>query len=226
MTVLLDSQMSNITIDQRSEPYYKQYHHCVIWWMPEGNMMRQLTHKSIDANIFWRNNYLQNWRGSFGRTTITERDQERLHEVCDMLLTIKNPFKKVVCNNTMWFYTNHPEDFAAVVACPGTKLIEHKQANISLPADCIMLNTPKHKFRTFFRERFLDDTQRELIKKYFNTRTGQFRAGPGFKQLLNGSRQWIASYYFVDHDDEKDALFINIACPQLVRKTLPIRARN
>jgi len=226
MTVLLDSQMSNITIDQRSEPYYKQYHHCVIWWMPEGNMMRQLTHKSIDAHIFWRNNSLQNWRGSFGRTTITERDQERLHEVCDMLLTIKNPFKKVVCNNTMWFYTNHPEDFAAVVACPGTKLIEHKQANISLPADCIMLNTPQHKFRTFFRERFLDDTQRELIKKYFNTRTGQFRAGPGFKQLLNGSRQWIASYYFVDHDDEKDALFINIACPQLVRKTLPIQARN
>jgi hypothetical protein len=143
-----------------------------------------------------------------------------------MLLAIKNPFKKVVCNNTMWFYTNHPEDFAAVVACPGTKLIEHKQANVSLPADCIMLNTPKNKFRTFFRERFLDDAQRELIKKYFNTRAGQFRAGPGFKQLLNGSRQWIASYYFVDHDDEKDALFINIACPQLVRKTLPIRARN
>jgi len=217
---------ATVITDQRSELYYKQYQHCLIWWIPEGNMMRQLTHKSIDTNIFWRNNYLQNWRGSFGRTTITERDQERLHEVCDMLLAIKNPFKKVVCNNTMWFYTNHPEDFAAVVACPGTKLIEHKQANISLPADCIMLNTPKHKFRTFFRERFLDDAQRELIKKYFNTRAGQFRAGPGFKQLLNGSRQWIASYYFVDHDDEKDALFINLACPQLVRKTLPIRARN
>ena len=217
---------ATVITDQRSELYYKQYQHCLIWWIPEGNMMRQLTHKSIDTNIFWRNNYLQNWRGSFGRTTITERDQERLHEVCDILLAIKNPFKKVVCNNTMWFYTNHPEDFAAVVECPGTKLIEHKQANVSLPADCIMLNTPKHKFRTFFRERFLDDAQRELIKKYFNTRAGQFRAGPGFKQLLNGSRQWIASYYFVDHDDEKDALFINIACPQLVRKTLPIRARN
>jgi len=217
---------ATVITDQRSELYYKQYQHCLIWWIPEGNMMRQLTHKSIDTNIFWRNNYLQNWRGSFGRTTITERDQERLHEVCDMLLAIKNPFKKVVCNNTMWFYTNHPEDFAAVVACLGTKLIEHKQANVSLPADCIMLNTPKNKFRTFFRERFLDDAQRELIKKYFNTRAGQFRAGPGFKQLLNGSRQWIASYYFVDHDDEKDALFINIACPQLVRKTLPIRARN
>ena len=217
---------ATVITDQRSEPYYKQYQHCLIWWIPEGNMMRQLTHKSIDTNIFWRNNYLQNWRGSFGRTTITERDQERLHKVCDMLLAINNPFKKVVCNNTMWLYTNHPEDFAAVVACPGTKLIEHKQANVSLPADCIMLNTPKHKFRTFFRERFLDDAQRELIKKYFNTRAGQFRAGPGFKQLLNGSRQWIASYYFVDHDDEKDALFINIACPQLVRKTLPIRARN
>ena len=84
---------ATVITDQRSELYYKQYQHCLIWWIPEGNMMRQLTHKSIDTNIFWRNNYLQNWRGSFGRTTITERDQERLHEVCDMLLAIKNPFK-------------------------------------------------------------------------------------------------------------------------------------
>jgi hypothetical protein len=216
----------NVTIDQRSEPYYKQYHHCLIWWIPEGNMMRQLNHKSIDTNIYWRNNYLQNWRGSFGRTTITERDRERLHEVCDLLLAIKNPFKKVVCNNTMWFYTNTPEDFTAVVAHPGTKLIEHKQADVCLPADCVVLNNPQHKFRTYFRERYLDATQRELIKKYFVARADQFRPSPGFKMLLNGHRLWIPSNYFVDHDDEKDAVFINIACPRLVRKTLPILARN
>ena len=228
MTALSDSPMFDITTitDQRSDLYYKQYQHCLIWWIPEGNMMRQLNHKSIDTNIFWRNNYLQNWRGSFGRTTITEHDQERLHQVCDLLLEIKNPFKKVVCNNTMWFYTNTPEDFETVMMQPGTKLIEHKQADVCLPADCVILNNPRHKFRTYFRERFLDDTQREVIKKYFNTRAGQYRPGPGFKQLLNGSRVWIASHYFVDHDDEKDAFFINLACPTLVRKTLPIRARN
>lgn len=228
MTALSDSQMFDVDVitDQRSEPYYKQYHHCLIWWVPEGNMMRQLSHKNIDSNINWRNTYLQNWRSDTGRLPISDRERNRLYDVCDLLLEIKNPFKKVVCNNTMWFYTNHPEDFAAVVACPGTKLIEHKQADVCLPADCVLLKEPKHKFRTYFRERFLDDSQREIIKKYFNARTDQFRPGPGFKQLLNGKRLWIPSNYFVDHDDEKDALFINIACPQLVRKTLPILARN
>jgi hypothetical protein len=141
-------------------------------------------------------------------------------------LAIKNPFKKVVCNNTMWFYTNTPEDFTAVVAHPGTKLIEHKQADVCLPADCVVLNNPQHKFRTYFRERYLDATQRELIKKYFVARADQFRPSPGFKMLLNGHRLWIPSNYFVDHDDENDAVFINIACPRLVRKTLPILARN
>jgi len=228
MTVLSDSQMFDIdiTIEQRSEPYYKQYYHCLIWWIPEGNMMRLVDHKSIDNNIYWRNTYLQNWRSSGTRTVISDRDQERLHQVCDLLLAIKNPFKKVVCNNTMWFYTNTPEDFEAVVACPGTKLVDHKQADVCLPADCVVLNNPQHKFRTYFRERYLDESQRELIKKYFITRADQFRPSPGFKMLLNGKRMWIPSNYFVDHNDEKDPLFINLACPQLVRKTLPIQARN
>ena len=188
--------------------------------------MRLVDHKSIDNNIYWRNTYLQNWRSSGTRTVISDRDQERLHEVCDFLLAIKNPFKKVVCNNTMWFYTNTPEDFRAVVACPGTKLVERKQADVCLPTDCVVLNNPQHRFRTYFRERYLDESQRELIKKYFITRADQFRPSPGFKMLLNGKRMWIPSNYFVDHNDEKDALFINLACPQLVRKTLPIQARN
>jgi hypothetical protein len=218
----------DITVDQRSEPYYKQYNHCLIWWIPEGNMLRQLDHKSVDKNIFHRNTYLQSWAGRFNlsKPPVSQSEQDRLHEVCDILLGIKNPFKKVVCNNTMWFYTNHPEDFTAVVSCPGTKLIEHKQADVSLPADCVLLNNPRHKFRTYFRERYLNEDQRKTIQRYFTTRAGQFRAGPGFQALLHGTRLWTSSYFFVDHDDEKDALFINLACPQLVRKTLPIRARN
>jgi hypothetical protein len=226
MTVLLDFQMSNITIDQRSEPYYKQYHHCLIWWIPEGNMLRVVSHKAIDSNVHWRNNYLQNWGRNSRKGEVTERETERLHEVCDKLLAIPNPYKKVVCNNTMWFYTNNPEDFDDIVTHEGTKLIDCKQADISLPADCVLLNNPKHKFRTYFRERYLDEDQRKAIQRYFTSRAEQFRPGPGFKSLLHGLKLWTSSYYFVDHDDEKDALFINLACPQLVRKTLPIRARN
>ena len=224
--VLFDSQMSNITLDQRSEPYYKQYHHCLVWWIPEGNMMRVLNHKTIDTNIHWRNNYLQSWRSNRPQMLITAHDTKRLHEVCDKLLAIKTPYKKVVCNNTMWFYTDHPEDFDDVVTQEGTHLVAHKQADISLPADCVLLNNPKHKYRTYLRERWLDEDQRKAIQRYFTTRADQFRPGPGFKALLYGSRLWTSSYFFVDHNDEKDALFINLACPQLVRKTIPIRARN
>lgn len=224
--VLFDSQMSEIIIDQRSEPYYKQYHHCLVWWIPESNMLRQLNHKIIDSNIYWRNNYLQSWRSNRGSQIINDQHRERLHAVCDKLLAVPNPYKKVVCNNTLWLYTNHPEDFDDIVSHDGTHLVEHKQADVSLPANCVLLKEPKHKFRTYFRERCLDDDQRKAIQRYFISREGQFRAGPGFKELLYGRRLWTSAYFFVDHDDEKDALFINLACPQLVRKTLPIRARN
>jgi len=228
MTVLFDFLMSKpITVDQRSEPYYKQYHHCLIWWIPEGNMLRTMTHKDIDANIRWRNTYLNSWRNNnSSKLTISEQDQQRLHTVCDKLLAINSPFKKVVCNNTIWFYTNTPEDFDDLLSHEGTKLVERKQADVSLPADCVLLKNPKHKFRTYFREQYLDESQRKIIQRYFISRSGQFRPGPGFKALLHGTRLWASSYFFVDHDDEKDALFINIACPRLVRKTMPIRARN
>ena len=126
----------------------------------------------------------------------------------------------------MWFYTNTPEDFDDIISHEGTALVERKQADVCLPTDCVLLNRPRHKFRTYFRERFLDDTQRKAIQRYFSARPDQFCPGPGFKQFLYGARTWIPSNYFVDHNDEKNALFINIACPQLVRKTLPIRARN
>jgi hypothetical protein len=194
--------------------------------MPEGNMLRTVSHKAIDTNIHWRNTYLNTWGRNTTKVLITEQETTRLHEVCAKLLVIKNPFKKVVCNNTMWFYTNTPEDFDDIIAHEGTKLVERKQADVSLPTDCVLLNNPKHKFRTYFRERYLDDDQRKIIQRYFTSRAEQFRPGPGFKSLLYGRKLWTSSYYFVDHDDEKDALFINIACPQLVRKTLPIQARN
>lgn len=228
MTVLSDSLMFDIDIkiEQRSEPYYKHYHHCLIWWIPEGNMMRRLDHKAIDSNVLWRNNYLQKWGSSSGRSLISQHDQQRLHEVCDVLLSITTPFKKVVCNNTIWFYTNNPEDFETVVSRPGTKLLDRKQVDVCLPAECVVLHHPQHRFRTYFRERFLDESQRELIIKYFSKRIDQFRPSPGFKMLLTGKRMWIPSNYFVDHDDENAALFINLACPQLVRKTVPIQARH
>ena len=75
MTALSDFQMSDtVIIEQRSEPYYMQYHHCIIWWIPEGNMMRMLTHKAIDTNIHWRNNYLSTWRSNKVQTLVTEHE--------------------------------------------------------------------------------------------------------------------------------------------------------
>lgn len=229
MMVLFDSLMSNmlsIVQDQRSEPYYKQYHHCLVCWMPEGNMLRKLTHQGIDHNIYWRNNFLQNWRARTGPTTVSELHTKWLHEMCDLITAIKTPYKKILCNNALWFYTNHPEDFSAVLAHPGTTLIEHKQADVCLPPDCVLLKEPKHKYRTYFRERWLEDDELAAVRRYFKSRADQFRFGPGFAQLLKGHRMWMAAHYFVDHNDEKDTVFMNLACPRLVKKTLPIRARG
>lgn len=229
MTALSDFQMSDISRvvqDQRSEPYYKQYYHCLMCWMPEGNMLRKLTHPSIDNNIYWRNNFLQSWGKNSGRAIISDQHKKWLHEVCDLLTAVKTPYKKIVCNNTLWIYTNDPNDFAAVLAHPATKLVEHKQADVCLPSDCVLLKQPKHKYRTYFRERWLEDNELAAVRRYFKARADQFRFGPGFAQLLKGHRMWMAAHYFVDHDDEKDTMFMNLACPRLVKKTLPIRARG
>jgi hypothetical protein len=215
-------QMSKPILVPRSSLYFHKWQYVILFLLPEASFLRVLKHERIDESIRYRNE----WIARRGVTrTITPDMQQVLHTACDYLLTRANPFKKVVCGNGLWVYTNNPEDFKDIASIPTGEILYINQAEVTLTANAVTLKNPRHAFRTYFRDRWLSNDELTALRRYFNARPGLFRQGPGFAKLVQGRRMWMASNHFVDHDEPNADFLINMAVPGIVRKTLPIIAR-
>jgi len=220
--VLLDSQMPDYILVPRSILYFHKWRYVVVFYLPEASLLRELRHEKIDHTIRYRNEWLAR-RG--GAKTITPLVQQTLHKACDYLLSRANPYKKIVCGNGIWLYTNNPEDFEDIGIIPTGKLMYVNQAEVILTPDAVILKNPRHAFRTYFRERRLSNDELTVLRRYFSTRHDIFRQSPSFANLVSGKRIWLMSNYFVDHNEPNADFLINMAVPGIVRKTLPIIAR-
>jgi len=206
----------------RSTLYFHKWQYVILFLLPEASFLRELEHEKIDQTITYRNEWISR-RG--GARHISPTVQQILHDACDYLLTRANPFKKVVCGNGIWLYTNNPEDFEDIAIIPTGEILYINQAEVTLTPDAVTLKHPRHEFRTYFRDRWLSNDDLSILRRYFDTRRDIFRLGPGFANLVKGRRMWLMSNYFVDHDEPNADFLINMAVPGIVRKTLPIIAR-
>jgi hypothetical protein len=194
----------------------------ILFLLPEASFLRELRHEKIVQSIAYRNEWIAR-RG--GARHITTEVQQVLHEACDYLLTRAHPFKKVVCGNGMWLYTNDLKDFEDIGAIPTGEILYINQAEVTLTANAVTLKNPRHAFRTYFRDRWLSNDELTTLRRYFDTRRDIFRLGPGFARLVEGRRMWVAANHFVDHNEPHADFLINMAVPGIVRKTLPIIGR-
>ena len=214
--------MSEPIVVARSTLYFHAWRYVILFHLPEASFLRELKHEKIDQTIRYRNEWISR-RG--GAKTITSTEQQILHDTCDYLLTRTHPYKKVVCGNGIWLYTNNLKDFEDIAIIPTGRVLYINQAEVTLTPNAVTLKYPQHAFRTYFRERWLTNSELATLRRYFDTRRDIFRLGPGFAKLVEGRRMWLASNFFVDHNEPNADFLINMAVPGIVRKTLPIIAR-
>lgn len=171
------------------------------------------------------------WRNSLNRQRqfpwvlpVTPEQERELHIACDYFLEHKSiDYRKVICGNYIYVYTNKPQDWSQVEqALPFAKLLSATEIKVTLPRDCVVLKKPKNKFRTYFKEKFMSDSDINNVRRFFGARQTQFKPSPAFNYLLIGKKSFIESHHFVDHDDSNFEFLINLACPGIVSKTLPI----
>lgn len=223
MTASSGSQMTKPVLVARSSLYFHKWQYVILFLLPEASFLRVLAHKNIDQSITYRNQWITSRNGRDPNSSDT---REILHDACDYLLTRANPFKKVVCGNGLWLYTNNPEDFEDIASIPGGQVLYINQAEVTLTADAVTLKNPRHSFRTYFKERWLTNDELATLRRYFATRPTMFRQGPGFAKVVTGRRMWVTTNHFVDHNEPNADFLINMAVPGIVRKTLPIIART
>jgi hypothetical protein len=190
--------------------------------LPEASFLRDLKHEKIDKRIQHRNEWISQ-RGTKSPVDLTTRDI--LHNACDYFLTRTCAYKKVVCGNGIWIYTNDLKAFDDIANIPTSKVLYINQAQVTLTPNAVTLKNPKHAFRTYFRDRWLSGPELTILRRYFAARPDIFRAGPGFAKLIQGQRMWVMSNHFVDHNEPNADFLINLAVPNIVKKTLPIITR-
>ena len=223
MTVLFVSPMLNFEFKKqsRSQLFYNQYQYCLVFRLPHASFLRDLDHRSIAQAVSWRN-YRKRTQSTWF-TSVTAEQEADLYAVCDFMLKQKD-YKKVMSGNGIWIYTNdyRPWEQFENKTTANLRFTSGSEAVVCLPKDTVVLKHPRHAYRTYFRNTWVDTDQSELIKKFFRSRKNQFAPSPSFGEFLKGERQWISDYNFVDHNDSKLEFLIALACPGIVSKTKPI----
>lgn len=214
--------MSSPVLVPRSSLYFHKWQYVILFLLPEASFLRELRHDRIDQTVHYRNEWLSRKGGA---RLVTSDMQQTLHTACDYLLTRAHDYKKVVCGNGIWLYTNNLEDFEDIGAIPTGEVLYINQAQVTLTPNVVTLKHPRHAFRTYFRERWLTNDELTVLRRYFTNRENMFRQGPGFRKLVSGRRMWLMNNYFVDHDEPNADFLINLAVPGIVRKTMPIVGR-
>jgi len=217
---MFDSKIREVA---RSELYFGQWQYAVQFDLPHASFLRELDHAKINTAIRYRNSWHS--RHLAAPSHIDQTTQDILHRVCDFLQSRTRPFKKTVSGHCMWLYTNHPEDFQDLESMPTGKIKKIDQASLTLMPNAVTLVDPQHCFRTYFRERWISQDEIESLRKYFSTRSDQFRLSPGFERFVNSKRIYLGSNNFVDHNEPNADLLISMVVPGVVRKTLPIVGR-
>ena len=219
MMELLGLLMYNLTpvVVPRDGLYYGQWSYCITWHFPFAQLLRSLDLKIMDRAIAWRNSYYKD--------KVAQPQRAELYRAVDYLKSRPNPYRKVVSSNTIWFYTNTPNDFADIDSIKTGQLVSTVVIDVCLPLNTLLRKNPTHKFRTYFQENRLDPTRGENLKKYFITRANTFRLSPSFHKMVYSKHLWTFNHYFVDHNDPGDALLIKLVCPGIIRKTMLIQAK-
>jgi hypothetical protein len=220
---LLDSQTLEIKTEARDRLYYKDYHYSAQFYLQNASAIRHLKHDVIDDYVSHRTrlNSYSNWD-----RPVTADSKQQLHNVCDLFLAFREPFKKMVYHSHIYFYTSCLEDLELVYNHPDISYFQATKADVCLPLDVVLLKEPKHKYRTYLKERWIPDEQTPVLRKFLLNRENLYSFTPLFKSRLSTSeRFYIMSHFFIDHDDPKDLLMLEMVIPGLVRKTMPIQAK-
>ena len=126
----------------------------------------------------------------------------------------------------MYVYHNDLAVLEDLAAEPDLDQIRWSRAVIDRPRDVIVKRQPSYSYRTYFRERMFRDMDKGRMFRDFLRRQDHWnRSGALDRMMDNGKFFYVQRHHYVEHDDPQDALLMNLHTPNIVRKTVPVRAK-
>jgi hypothetical protein len=205
------------TLDQRSRLYYDQWKYVVHFRMESFFKARKLDHGHLGH---YKTPLWQSRDG--GNHDVILRN---LHAWISFMQAAPVPFKQVCSYHWGYVYTNDKQFVDDICHLPYLQHVKVKEACVCQPPDVILLSNPQHRLRTYMRDLTPNPSSIPALCDYVFSQP--WRVGPGFRNMLNPDLKYhyIRRYHFVDHDDTRETMFLNIIVPGIVGRTLPIQAK-
>ena len=210
---------------EKDRLFYDQYQYSVSIPLKEANALRkELSHESIDRIIQRRRAY---WATIPHRQhrVINQDDIDRLHRVCDFLLSDTDEYKLVFYyNHWLTIYTNSLALLDRVDTLDYIDIKNHSRVNVNRPRDTIILKNPKHTKRSYFREFAITNHEKDIITNFLTNQRDYIKISPGLRDWMKRGRlhNYVFDYFFIDYSDDQWLTMLSLVRPGLIRKTVKI----
>lgn len=218
----------DIVTVEKNRLFYSQYCYSGKFYLSELGVIRGLERDKIDAIVSYRNNSRNSSYG-FKVQKITADNVRDLKTLCDTLSQYRDELKFVVSYNRGHVYTNNLEILQKIKDLTFLYGFSIHQVNLISASDCIALTNPRWAYRTYFRSMSLTEHQREVLIQYLGSRQN-IKLSRGLQAWCQTpkNRWWdllSQSYFFIDHDDAGEVMFLNMVAPRITNKTFKLVAK-
>ena len=214
----------------KDQLFYNCYEYCFGFTLAEANVLRGLSHDSIDAKldqrIEWRANARKRWQSSsngYSWNEITDQIREDLHTICNIVTNSTGDCKLVVSTHFGWLYTNDPGliDHLKQYRCLTNKT--YTRAVVNRPKNTVRLKKSPYENRSYFINVKLSTLEKDNLKNFFANQQGHIRTSPSLNDWLN-NKPFLRTqdYFFLDYTGEQWLVMLSLIRPGLIRRTLKI----
>ncbi len=208
----------------RDRRFYDQYEYGICVSVSEAGCLRAKSHQELDQLISYRNRARSNFAPL--RESISQKTRDDLFAVFDKLELVRDRIKLVVSYNIMYIYSN---DIPALEHLAGLAQVNFNnavQSVVNKPRDVVLINNPKFKYRSYFRDKILEPVECERLINFIDSRQGVYGVTRTLKASLKRyNTHYLQRHLFVEHNDPKDITMLSLVVPGLIRKTLPVQAK-
>jgi hypothetical protein len=153
------------------------------------------------------------------------RDQEKLeslYKLAELLDLYQTEIKLIVSGNCGYVYTNNIELLLSVLKDFPQHVRQLRQACIVRPRNTVSLHNSPHQFRTYFREKSINQTEKQQLLTFLQNQTEWHVSKALLKRLSRFSPMWMSRSYFIDHNTESEVVMLNLIVPNILQMTMPV----
>jgi hypothetical protein len=97
-----------------------------------------------------------------------------------------------------------------------------RHACIVRPKNTVSLRNSPHQYRTYFREKSINQTEKQQLLTFLQTQTEWRVSKALLKRLTRSSPMWMSRSYFVDHNTESEVVMLSLIVPGILQMTMPV----